>query len=195
MGTATPQDSRTIGPAPAAGTNAPAGGQDSAERTTRIVLGLAVVGILGCVSLMTRPQFSQAAGVEPDAPHDGARGAARLPSRHVPAFTLDTPSSGFLDAAGLAGHAGIPAPARFDEQGRLNLGVLVGPSLFVWVYGGSDGVRYSVADLQGQVLASGMTANQVYGAFPEINIPEMEFGPDGRMCEPLMWAQPAIDLD
>jgi len=183
MGTAAPQDSRTSAPA----TARPVCGCESTERTTRIVLGLAVVGILGCVSLMTRPQFSQAAGVGWEGPSVGPREAARLHSAHVPAFTLEAPSDQFLDAAGLAGHAGIPAPPRHDEQGRANLGIIIGPSLFVWVYGGSDGVRYSVADLQGQVLASGMTASQVYGAFPEVNIPEMEFGPDGRMCEPLMW--------
>lgn len=190
MSTPTRQDSRTSVSASVSHTP----GSGSAERTTRVVLGLAVVGILGCVSLMTRPQFSQAAANAP-AGAAGSTNAARLGARHTPAFTLEAPSGRFLDAGGLAGHSGIPAPLEHDEQGRSNLGIIVGPALFVWVYGGSDGVRYSVADLQGQVLAQGMTANQLYGAFPEINLPEMEFGPDGVLCEPLMWAEPALDLD
>lgn len=186
MGTANSQDSRTEAPAAPSGARVPA--KDSSERTTRIVLGLAVAGILGCVSLLTRPQFSQAADADSTPSSLGAGRAARLAPTHVPAFTLESPSTRFFDAAGLAGHSGIPAPPVQDEDGRANLGIIMGPALFVWVYGGSDGVRYSVADLQGHVLASGLTASQVYGAFPEVNIPEMEFGPDGKMCEPLMWA-------
>jgi len=156
---------------------------EAGQKTTRLMLGLAVVGVLSTVALLSRPQQSVAA-------NQGPGSAARLASRPAvnPAFALDAPSTGLFDGALLAGHTGIPVPPASDAQGRANLGVLVGPSLFVWVYGGTDGVRYTVADLTGQVLSAGLTADEVYGAFPEVNIPEMQFGPDGRLCEPIMWA-------
>jgi hypothetical protein len=152
----------------------------SAARTTRLILGICVVAILSAVALLSRPS----AGLASQQPG----GAARLPgpAAHTPQFTLDTPSTRFVDAHLLAGHTGIPIPPAHDPEGRPSLGVLVGPALFVWVYGGNDAVRYTVVDLRGQVLAHSLTANQVYGAFPEINIPEMHFGPDGRLCEPVM---------
>lgn len=161
-------------------------GVASGERATRLMLGLAAVGVLVSVSLLSRPRASEAA------PAALGPGAARLAARtapSTPAFALATPSMQMFDGGGLAGHTGIPVPPELDEAGRSNLGIIVGPSLFVWVYGGSDGVRYTVADLRGQVLAGSLTASEVYGAFPEISIPEMEFGSDGRLCEPLMWAE------
>lgn len=162
---------------------------DRHARALRLMLGVGAVGVLALVALISTPRGSSASQGQP------AGSAARLPSPHAPAVVLEAPSSRMFEGGGLAGHSGIPAPPAYDEQGRASLGVIVGPSLFVWVYGGTEGVRYSVVDLQGQVLASGLTADQVYGAFPEINIPEMEFGPDGALCEPLMWAGEPGGLD
>ena len=155
----------------------------SSERTTRLVLGLMTIGVLGGVTLLTNPRLSAARP-------GGPSGSARLPGAtgHAPVFRLDAPSRTFVDASLLGGHTGIPMPPPLDAQGRSSLGVIVGPALFVWVYGGSDGVRYSVVDLGGQVLAAGLTGDEVYGAFPELQIPEMQFGPDGQLCEPIMWA-------
>ncbi|MEZ6233569.1 MAG: hypothetical protein R3B68_05215 [Phycisphaerales bacterium] len=160
------------------------------SRTMRLVAGVGVVAVLSIVAVVARPSGSRAA--EPGSGASGLRagggsaGAGEF--RHTAPFALETPSGGTVDASGLAGHTGIPEPLPYDEAGRANLGIVVGPALFVWVYGGEDGVRYTIADVRGQVLASGLTANEVYGAFPEINIPEMQFGPDGALCEPLMWA-------
>ncbi|MCB9840978.1 MAG: hypothetical protein H6809_04945 [Phycisphaeraceae bacterium] len=156
----------------------------------RLVAGVGVVAVLSIVAAVARPSGSRAAeagaGSAGVAAGGGSVGAGEF--RHTAPFGLESGSSGTIDGGGLAGHSGIPEPLPYDEAGRANLGIVVGPALFVWVYGGEDGVRYTIADVRGQVLASGLTANEVYGAFPEINIPEMQFGPDGALCEPLMWA-------
>lgn len=158
-------------------------GLTPASPRLRLAIGLVVVAALSTVSILARPSGSSAASPDlgPDSP-------PRMPLRHTPEFVLDTPDVTLIDAAGLAGHHAIPnAPAR-DRHGRPSLGTLVGSSHFLWIYAGIDQPRYTVLDLLGQVLASDLTATQVYEAFPELDIPGMEFGPDQPVGSPLMWA-------
>lgn len=71
-----------------------------------------------------------------------------------------------------------------------NLGMMEGAEYLVLVYGAPEGARYTVCSLQGEVLAPDLAAEEVYRAFPDINIPGMRLDPasDGAPSAPLMLA-------
>jgi hypothetical protein len=75
-------------------------------------------------------------------------------------------------AAGSRPASGSPlggAPAT-DAQGRRLLGALDGSTYQLWIYAGTDGAVYTLADTNGYVLAEGMAPDDLARRFPSVDL-------------------------
>lgn len=63
-----------------------------------------------------------------------------------------------------------------DSQGRQLLGALDGSNYQLWIYAGTDGAVYTLADTNGYVLAEGMTPNDLTRRFPSVDLRGLQAG-------------------
>lgn len=87
--------------------------------------------------------------------------------------------------------------ARRHPHGWSSLGLLEGPEYYTLIYSSPDGPRYTVCALSGQVLLADLPAEDVYRAFPTLDLAGMRLDPadlpqrpDGQ---PLMLADPGAE--
>ncbi|MFN7021087.1 MAG: hypothetical protein ACK4WH_07135 [Phycisphaerales bacterium] len=81
--------------------------------------------------------------------------------------------------------------SRPHPRGWPNLGMLQGMDYFVLVHGSPNGPRYTVCSRLGEVLEPDLAADEVYRAFPDLDIPGMRLDPDaGAASPPMMLAEP-----
>lgn len=68
------------------------------------------------------------------------------------------------------------------------LGTLVGSPYYIWVYAGPQGPLYTVADQTGKILATEVSAEQLYEAVPEASVEGLRLQTSGTN---LMMVDPA----
>jgi len=76
-----------------------------------------------------------------------------------------------------AGFKNEAAVAYSDAELPPSLGTFEGRDYVLRVSAGPDGPRYTVTDASGLVLADGLTQQQVYERFPELQLETMTAGP------------------
>ena len=83
---------------------------------------------------------------------------------------------------------------RTADQIRLSLpttrpliGTLTGSPYYIWVYAGQHGPVYTVADQTGKILATEVTADELYQQVPDASVRDLQLIPNGAV----MLADPA----
>jgi hypothetical protein len=122
-----------------------------------------------CVSAVLHPERSMA---------EVRREAAQRETRLVP--VTDAARSG-------APGYNIVQPPKITSTRPL-IGTLSGSPYFVWVYAGSGGPVYTVADREGKILVSEVDAETLYDRLPEVSVQTLQLhtGEPG----PLMMVDP-----
>lgn len=122
--------------------------------------------------------------VEPDrsAAHEPSAGVApgaRAPGRAVkPVLTPEQVQEALL--------------GREHPEGWPLLGMLEGADYYVLIHGSPEGPRYSICSHRGDMLQADVPADDVYRAFPTLDIEGMRFDPSPEpQTGPLMLAEPA----
>lgn len=123
----------------------------------------------------TLPPAGQATG-------GGAVGADERPwehriGAHGPTEPLPASVGRAEETPGAAGPATGPRAPAVDGKGRKLLGSLVGSNWHVWIYSDPTGPMYTVANSRGQVLAEGLSADDVYRRFPDLPIDRLRLIP------------------
>ena len=98
---------------------------------------------------------------------DTGRRAAALPQGMTPGIPL-------------APVNGLPAAPKTDDDGRALIGSLSGRGLHVWIYSSVDGPLYSVVNDKGDMLGHGLSTQEVYERFPDLNIHQLHFTGDPK---------------
>jgi hypothetical protein len=93
--------------------------------------------------------------------------------------------------------ASIGAPGttiRTADQIRMSLpttrpliGTLTGSPYYIWVYAGQHGPVYTVADKRGRILATEVSADDLYQQVPDASVRDLQLIPNGAV----MLADPA----
>lgn len=93
-------------------------------------------------------------------------------------------------------NTGGPSPAHQSApviaSARPLLGTLTGSPYFIWVYAGSSGPVYTVADKSGRVLVQEVDAQALYAQLPQVAVEQLQLVPQtpGASPGPLMLADP-----
>jgi len=96
---------------------------------------------------------------------------------HGPTEPLPASVGKAEETPGAAGLATGPRAPAVDGKGRKLLGSLVGSNWHVWIYSDPTGPMYTVANSRGQVLAEGLSADDVYRRFPDLPIDRLRLIP------------------
>lgn len=154
----------------------------------RLAALLAAGGIFFGIATVMEPTPSVAGTGLLGAGSSSAGGARRLGAAQPPTEGQPRPAE-----------VEVPAPAT-DEDGRPLLGSLVGAEHHVWIYSDASGPLYTIVSPQGRVLAAGLTADEVYRAFPKLPLHDLRLEPAGSApaspagpSGPLMLAVPSTD--
>jgi|GEM_PF-6195557 len=80
----------------------------------------------------------------------------------------------------------------FRVSNRPLIGTLTGSPFFIWVYAGTTGPVYTVADNTGRVLAQELGAEALYAQLPQVAVEHLQLVPQSGSASPgpLMLADP-----
>lgn len=150
--------------------------RDGRRLLRRLATVVAGVGVFAVASSVIEPRPSSARDLNADGPQPPSWGQAAV-DNYDPA-TRERVQKKLVEAK--------------HPQGWPVLGLLEGVEYYVVIHGSPEGPRYTVCSLQGRVLQADLPKDDVYRAFPTLDVEGMRLEPAAVPDGPaLMLADPA----